>query len=258
MKIRPVKIYKKPEYPNISELDSQPDKMAKYELKRWKNNSAIEAFLYTIGGISLLLPLAFIKSETGHFVCVMVMPPTFISENEVKSLVINELKTINYNFILNSQLLYKIHIKKKVVGNRIKKIFKRMGSNNRHKMLNLQSKDFRIVETTLSPILVDLKHNWGLFYITMDNYYLFADERLYNNKIEIETFKSTLLKIMDQLKANSNCHSVLLFDYQFTMSGKFEFYNEKTQKWLKGYEIKWPIDTLRAQVRDYVNRLKKL
>ena len=93
MQIKPVTKADKPEYPTASELDI-PKVLNASKPNKWKRNAAIGAVMM---GMAISLNSC-IYTDVGSHGCIAVSPPVYLSESDVKDIIINELEENDIHF----------------------------------------------------------------------------------------------------------------------------------------------------------------
>lgn len=113
MRVQPIRRYTSPRYPTASVLDAHPE-LLRLLPGRWRSNSLVLAGLAATGGLVLtgcrpswaetftgelkVAPIFTHGDGRGAFGCVAVNPPVFLSEEEARSVIVEEAKAAGITF----------------------------------------------------------------------------------------------------------------------------------------------------------------
>jgi len=124
MRIQPLKSYHQPAYPTRVILDAQPE-LLRLTPRRWQRNAVVLGALATIctitavrwsraagtpQDVSLVAPVFQHGEGRGSFGCVAVNPPTFLSEEEARQVIVDEGKKAGIVFAPDALTLSEVAI----------------------------------------------------------------------------------------------------------------------------------------------------
>jgi len=278
MKIQPVILLNEPSYPRIEEYANTPSSIIKNAPDSWKRNklvlTALISFAFSnqscdklsqkstrfeiiqlqedanndgskiqeaLFDSSFVAPLFHHGNGIGVYGCVVIMPPVFINEQEAKQIILNELKKEGLVFDSIAQPNQKIIIKTD------KKLWEEIKD------------DYIVRDTTeFKELLFDGYNkdlNLAFCFLSQTNYRAFTDYEPESSSVSHEDYKKTSKKLRGIIKEANNLNAVIFYE-PIPYPNRDD--NSEIPSW-EEWEIKGKVvavDSLKAQVSDFVNWLK--
>lgn len=281
MKVKPIKSYKKPEYPNISEFSR--DRSTISAPKRWLKQSTIIALLVSQGfnsacnsvpepnsgryaimankaetnmdGASskapvFIAPIFEHGSGVGSYGCMVISPPIYISEADAKNIIYNELAANGIYLRWDSSPNHDIDI----ITTKRESKYDEKKNNYEVNYVNFTKK----LEIDLYSKILNL----AVVYVSRDNYLNFADAVCNRDDEtsmgESEDYCGLAYKIRYYFTKDSSMNAVVFYDPIPSMRFKKVLSEKNNDMYIEEGTMQAGADSLRAQVRDYVKWLKKL
>lgn len=277
MKVKPVSVYKVPEYPGLEEFLRDPGLLSKNVPANWRNNGIVWAALvsFTLGspGIacsqkkqprielirihehdtaltigefeeagdsSFIAPLFRHGNGIGAYGCVMIMPPVFITEQEAKQIILNELKKENLVFDTNAQPTHKVVVKtKKTIWEKVK------GKYNTRDTVEHHELKFDGYNKEL---------NFAFCFVSKEKYRVFSDYEPENSSVSHEDYIKTGEKLRAAISKTNAVNAVIFYEPIPYPDWKDRSVRPDRDQW-KTEGKKVAIDSLKAQVADFARWL---